>query len=83
MKILITILLALFISSNAFALTALEIMEKGSLMGKSKVSPQVTQYEYIYQSKYYVCEFVYVQFDKSFEADCFQAMGKNKEIEEK
>ena len=55
MKILIGFLIALFISSQAYAQSATEVINKGKILTIINTENGLVWYHIIYKSKYYYC----------------------------
>tara|TARA_R110001606_G_C15020079_1_gene609646 strand:- start:109 stop:360 length:252 start_codon:yes stop_codon:yes gene_type:complete len=79
MKILITLLLALFISGQAYALDSIEIIEKGKIISSEKyIGENVYQvFHVIYKKKLWVCQ---TEYRRGFEFNCLEFRSVDAEI---
>ena len=79
MKILITILLALFLSSHAYAQSHGEVLEKGRILQKHEVKYGEAFYIVAYNNWLYSC--LYDGSTSPWKVNCYLVKGSNDEVE--
>jgi hypothetical protein len=80
MKILITLLLALFISSQAYAQSHAEVLEKGRILQEYEEKYGFALYVVAYNNWVYTCTIALDRSDGTA-VRCYKAIGSNEEVE--